>query len=76
MDGVHMSPHELMAEATRALEHGPRMTLVLPRKFRKPAGFPRGELLSDAGARGKVWSFECEKVIAWLEQQGAVREAE
>lgn len=41
------------------------MTLVLPFNFKRPKGFPRGELLSET-ERGRVYSFDPDKIIKWL----------
>ena len=63
-----MSPQELLNEANVHLAAGSQhMTLVLPPKFHRPKGFPRGELLCVTQGK-KVWSFSCERVIYWVEQ--------
>lgn len=43
------------------------ITLVKPKPMSMPAGFPRGELLS-IGERGKVYSYNANKVMGWLMQ--------
>jgi len=66
-----MSPDQMMKDAIAAKAQGAfvGMTLVLPRKFKRPSGFPRGELLSET-ERGKVYSFNPDKIIAWLKSAG------
>ena len=61
----------MMAEAKAAKEQGANagMTLVLPNGFRRPPGFPRGTLLSETG-RGRVYSFDPDKIINWLQLNG------
>ena len=66
-----MTPEKLMADAKAAKESGSYvgMTLHLPRGFKRPKGFPRGELLSET-ERGRVYSFDPDKIISWLLDNG------
>lgn len=61
-----MKPGELELAANAALPGN--LTLVFPRGLRLPPGFPRGELLSETEARGRVYSFSAAKVLTWLER--------
>lgn len=47
------------------------ITLVFPRGFKRPVGFPRGELLCDNAERGRVYSFDPEKIIKWIRKNNA-----
>jgi len=62
-----MTPEQLYKDAQEAKAQGSvcGMTLVFGRGTKKPKGFPRGELLSET-ERGRVYSFDPDKVIAWL----------
>jgi hypothetical protein len=61
-----VTPEKMLLEALAAKKQGAYgMTLVLPIGFKRPAGFPRGEFLSETG-RGKVYSFDPDKIINWL----------
>jgi len=57
---------EMAKEAVAAQNAGTNMTLVLPRGFKRPPKFPRGALLCDNAERGRVYSFDPIKVLAWL----------
>ena len=62
-----MKPNELLADARAALAAGTNMTLTLPRgAARRLPGFPRGELLCENHDGRNVYSYNPEKVIAWL----------
>lgn len=67
-----MTPEQLYKDALEAKAQGSicGMTLVFG-KGRKPNGFPRGELLSET-ERGKCYSFDPDKVIAWLKKNQLV----
>lgn len=62
-----MTPEEMFFKAKAAKEQDSHvgMTLVFPIGFKRPAGFPRGEFLSET-ERGKVYSFDPDKIINWL----------
>lgn len=60
-----MTPAALANDARGAAAAGTNMTLVLPRCFKRPPGFPRGELLSET-ERGRVYSFKPERVLRWV----------
>ena len=68
-----MTPEQLYKDALEAKEQGAHigMSLVFPRGKKLPPGFPRGELLSETD-RGRVYSFDPDKVIAWLKKHGLV----
>lgn len=62
-----MKVEELALAASKALEDGARMTLVLPRPWRnRPPKFPRGELLCEYTQGSCVYSFDPLRVLAWL----------
>jgi len=63
-----MNPNKLYADAVAAKAGlGIGITLVLPNLWKRPPGFPRGELLSET-ERGSVYSFDPDKIIRWLEK--------
>lgn len=62
-----MTPKQLFESANTAKANGTKMTLVLPVRFKRPKGFPRGELMSDTEERGKVYSFDPDKIINFLQ---------
>ena len=66
-----MTPEQLYTDAIEAKEQGAHvgMTLVFRRGQKRPSGFPRGELLCET-ERGNVYSFDPDKVIAWLKKNG------
>lgn len=68
-----MTPEQLYKDAIEAKAQGAvcGMTLVFGRGSKKPKGFPRGELLSET-ERGRVYSFDPDKVIAWLTKNGLI----
>lgn len=62
-----MSPQEMFNAAKQCGDEGiEHMVLVVPHCFARPAGFPRGELLSETEDRGKVYCFRSDRVLAWL----------
>ena len=68
-----MTPERLYKDALYAKSQGPfcRVTLVFPHGFKRPKGFPRGHLLSET-ERGKVYSFDPDKIIEWLQKNGLI----
>jgi hypothetical protein len=68
---IDVTPEQLARDAVDAAAHGQRMTLTKMRGQKMPAGFPRGELLCDT-EHGKVYSFDPDKVIAWLVKNGLI----
>lgn len=67
-----MSPNEMAALATQAISAGTRMTMVLPRRWKRPPKFPRGELLCENHDGQNVYSFDPLRVLAWLAANGLV----
>jgi hypothetical protein len=61
-----MTPKQMADAATQAKQHGVNVTLVLPRPFKRPPKFPRGELLCQH-EKSNVYSFDPAKILAWLE---------
>lgn len=60
---------EAIVEACDAVLNagGERITLVVPKDFKPPRGFPRGELLSvPPGSKHKNLSFPAERVRDWV----------
>jgi hypothetical protein len=55
-----------------AIKAGPNssMSLILPNRFKRPKGFPRGELLCETPT-GNVYSFDPDKIIKWLDRAEA-----
>ena len=68
-----MTPEQLYKDAQEAKAQGSvcGMTLVFGLGAKKPKGFPRGELLSET-ERGRVYSFNPDKVLAWLAKNGLI----
>ena len=64
-----MTPQQLYNIALEAKQLGTRITLVFSKGDKRPAGFPRGELLSEA-ERGNVYSFDAGAVINWVKKNG------
>lgn len=62
-----MTPEQLYKDAVAAKAQGAfvGMSLVFPKGYKRPKGFPRGELLCETG-RGRVYSFDPDKIIGWL----------
>jgi hypothetical protein len=65
-----MTPEELYSDAINARAQGSviGMTLVFPRGFKRPPGFPRGELLCENSNGQNVYRFSPEKIIKWIEK--------
>lgn len=45
--------------------------LVLPPDFKRPIGFPRGELMCVNGKGGKVYRFTIARMLRWLDRPEA-----
>lgn len=67
-----MTPEQLARDAMDAAAHGQRMTLTKMRGQKMPAGFPRGELLCENHDGRNVYSYDPEKVLAWMRKQGLI----
>lgn len=65
--GVGMTLEQLYKDALDAKAQGAHCGMTLVFKGRKPKGFPRGELLCETD-RGNVYSFDPDKVIAWVDE--------
>lgn len=61
-----MSPETMAKEAAEAAQASQRMTMVLPKGFKRPPKFPRGELLCENHDGNRVYSFDPIRVLAWL----------
>lgn len=70
-----MNVSELCLESAKAVLHGQQLTLTLPAGQRRPAGFPRGELLSVNQAGDRNVSFDPVKVLAWLQKSTRAAQA-
>ena len=68
-----MSPAEMMIDAAAAIDAGTRMTMVLPKPFKRPPKFPRGELMCENSDGRNVYSFDPVRVLAWLVANGLVK---
>lgn len=60
-------------EAAEAVNAGTRMTMVMPKCFKRPPKFPRGELLCENADGRNVYSFDPLRVLAWLAANGIVK---
>lgn len=71
-----MTPLEMSASAARAMAEPGTVGVVLTiAKGGMPKGFPRGELLNEMERNGRVertYSFNPEKVLAWLIHNGLI----
>lgn len=63
----------MAVEAAAAINAGTRMTLVLPKCFKRPPKFPRGELLCENSRNERVYSFDPVRILAWLTANGFVK---
>ncbi len=68
-----MTPEQLYKDACEAKEQGAHvgMSLVFQRGQKRPPGFPRGELLCET-ERGRVYSFDPDRVISWLKKHNLI----
>jgi len=65
-----MTLEELYRDAMQAKEQDSLkgITLFLKHGFKRPVGFPRGELFNET-ERGRVYFFDADKIIAWVKKQ-------
>jgi hypothetical protein len=62
-----VTPDEMRSLCQQALAQGVDFApLIIPRGWKRPKGFPRGELLC-VGPYGPVYRFKASKLIAWLD---------
>ena len=61
-----MTPNALMIEARAAKAAGRRLVLEFPQCFKRPKGFPRGELLCVNCDGRQVRSFNPDRFIKFL----------
>lgn len=61
-----MSPQEMADAANQAIKFNTRIILNLVKGVKAPAGFPRGDLLCENPKGDKVYSYDPEKIIEWL----------
>ena len=59
-------------DALEALNAGTRMSLVFKKGHKRPPRFPRGELLCENHDGNRVYSFDPERILAWLAANGLV----
>lgn len=52
---------------------GSPLTLVTPKGWKRPAKFPRGELLQVKENGDRVWMFDAVRVLAWLSANNFVK---
>ena len=64
-----MNLKNLYKEAMAAKRQGSvcGVTLVLPYGFKRPPWFPKGKLLGET-ERGRVYSFNPDHILSWLEK--------
>lgn len=65
-----MTPAEMSRLAVDAIVDGTRMTMVVKKGWRKPAKFPRGELLCENSDGRNAFSFDPLLVLTWLRAKG------
>lgn len=69
-----MTPGELRDLAYAVISAGGRgMTITLPHGWRRPAGFPRCELLSVNAAGERNVRVLAHRVIEWLDSNGLTK---
>lgn len=61
-----MTPQEMARSAEEAFEAGTNMTLVIPRGFRRPRKFPRGEFLCENFNGSRCYRYNPREVLEWL----------
>ncbi len=68
-----MTPEQLHKDAIEAKAQGAHVgvSLVFGKGQKRPPGFPRGELLCET-EQGRVYSFEPDRIIAWLEKNNLI----
>ncbi|PHR99233.1 MAG: hypothetical protein COA78_25150 [Blastopirellula sp.] len=68
-----MTPEKLFNDAMAAKDQGSvvGVSLAFPIGQKRPKGFPRGELLSET-SRGKVYSFDPDKILSWLAKNNLI----
>lgn len=49
--------------------HKANVTLVTPKGFKRPPGFPRGYLLQVKKDDSRIWHFPAVRVLTWLNSQ-------
>jgi hypothetical protein len=63
-----VTPEELRAGARAVMAaECERMTLVIPRGWKRPPKFPRGELLCENSDGENVYSFDPRRILAWVD---------
>ena len=65
-EGEIMTPEEMYRGAKDSLEAGTNITLVIPKGFKRPPKFPRGEFLSENREGSRCYSYNPQKVLDWL----------
>lgn len=62
-----MTPLEMMRAAVEAKSAGrTMMTMVRRKPFKRPKGFPRGELICENHDGRNVYNFNVDRIIKWL----------
>jgi hypothetical protein len=68
-----MTPEMLYKDAIEAKEQKSYgMSLFFPKGYKKPKGFPIGELMCET-LQGRVYSYKPDKVIEWLNKNGIIK---
>ncbi len=62
-----MNIEQLAREAALAIRAGLGCHLVLPKNWKAPRGFPRGELLCVNSREERVVSFNPKRLLKWIE---------
>ena len=68
-----MTPEQLYKNALEAKDQNSvcGMSLAFAKGQKRPKGFPRGELLCET-ERGRVYSFDPDKIISWLKKHDLI----
>lgn len=61
-----MTPQDMERNAKEALNAGTNMVLVIPRGFKRPAKFPRGELICENSSGSRCYRYNPQKILDWL----------
>lgn len=69
----NMTPDEMYKQALEARSTDSRMSMTMKKGTKRPAGFPRGELMCEQ-PEGNVYSFDSRKIIKWLNENNLINQ--
>lgn len=68
-----MDIKQLTSDCMAAMSGGTNITILVPKGWKRPKGFPQGELLCESVIDGqplRVYSFKPSKMLNWLGDNG------